>query len=128
MVLLTLAEKIEIIELARNRTYPEAAEVFNNRYPNRARPLHQVTIARLFKKLREGGDLSRKKRTKSNQSIVASATFKDEVARRFNNNPHLSTRNVAVQEQFERNEISPIQKVEASKVAAWGSTTSQGIL
>lgn len=62
MVLLTLVEKIEIVNLARNRTYQEAAEIFNHHHPNRARPLHKVTVARLFKKFRESGDLNRKNR------------------------------------------------------------------
>lgn len=97
MVILTLAEKIEIMNLARNRTYQAAAEFFNNRHPNRARPLHEITVARLFKKLREQGDLNRKKRTKSNQAIVATTAFKNEVAQRFQHNPHLSTRNAARQ-------------------------------
>lgn len=97
MVLLTIAEKIEIINLARNRTYQETADFFNVRHPNRARPLHKVTVARLFKKLREQGDLNRKKRTKSNQAIVAATAFRNEVAQRFQLNAHLSTRNAARQ-------------------------------
>lgn len=97
MVLLTLVEKIEIVNLARNRTYQEAAEIFNHHHPNRARPLHKVTVARLFKKFRESGDLNRKKRTKSIYTINATNAFKNEVAQRFNNNPHSTTRNVARQ-------------------------------
>lgn len=61
MVLLTLAEKIEITELARNRTLQEAANIFNDRHPNCEKSLHKITVARLFRKLREQGDLNRKK-------------------------------------------------------------------
>lgn len=96
-MVLTLANKIEIIDLARNRTQQEAADSFNARHPDRAKPLHRITVGRLFHKLRTQGDLNRKKRTKPMRTIVREMNFKDQVHERFTQNPHLSTRKAALQ-------------------------------
>lgn len=107
---LTLAEKIEIIGLAKNRTQQEAADIFNRNHPNRTHPLHRVTVARLFKKLRTHGDLNRKKRTKSHQANILEMALKDEVLECFQENPHLSTRKAARRLGYSNGKICKILK------------------
>lgn len=94
-MVLTIAEKSEIISIARNASYRRTAEIFNRRHPNRERPLSFVTVSKIFVQLRTRGNLNRKRRTKSAISTAHNALLKEEVVQTFRDDPHLSTRRAA---------------------------------
>lgn len=96
-MVLSISEKLEIIELARRNSYRRTAIIFNQLHPDRNAPLHFTTIAKLFQNLRSRGSLERKKRTVSPRMAVEINNFREEVLVRINENPHLSTRRVAAQ-------------------------------
>lgn len=96
-MVLSIPEKLEIIELARRNSYRQTAIIFNQLHPDRYAPLHFTTIAKLFQNLRSRGSLERKKRTVSPRMAVEINNFREEVLVRINENPHLSTRRVAAQ-------------------------------
>lgn len=91
-MVLTIDEKLEIIEISRKLSYSKTAERFNNLHPNRPVPINKHTVVRIFKHLRERGELQRKKRSLSHRYAVERATLRQEVLQLFNNNPHMSTR------------------------------------
>lgn len=91
-MVLTLAEKIEIIDLGRHNSYRQIAQIFNQLHPDRPRPLHIRTVSTIFRKFRERGTLERKKRTISAASLAAKTRFQVEILDLFNNDPHMSTR------------------------------------
>lgn len=92
---LTVAEKAEIIHLARNLSYRRTAEAFNLLHPNRQRPLNFRTVCTIFKQLRIRGTLERKKRTLSAQTIQAKEEFTRAVWQCFTNDHHMTTRRAA---------------------------------
>lgn len=96
---LSIAEKYEIVELARKNTYRLTAEIFNERHPNRPARLHQRSVAAIFEKLRKYGTLARKKRTISPQTAEAREAFKAQVVAAYENDQHASTRMVGRQLQ-----------------------------
>lgn len=90
--MLTVQEKIEILEISRNRTNAETARVFNIRHPNRPKPLHVRTISKIKNHFHVYGTVHRKKRTTSLESQNNYNRIKAEVADFFEEHPHESTR------------------------------------
>lgn len=89
---LTVAEKINIINLGRNNSYKRVAEIFNQQNPNRRAQLHKRTVQRIFTQFRERGTLDRKKRTISAANNDKKTQFLGHVRDLFNEDPHMSTR------------------------------------
>lgn len=98
-MLLTLAEKSEIVDLARSNSYQITAHKFNQRHPDRPAPLHPRTVAGLFSKLRKYGTLERKKRTSSAQKLAEKAALKAQVEMLVQQDNHISIRKSALQLQ-----------------------------
>lgn len=92
---LTVEEKAEIVSLARNRSYRQTAEAFNQMHPNRQRPLNFRTVYTIFRQLKDRGTLQRKKRTSSMRTIAEKQRFKRAVWQCFTDNQHMTTRRAA---------------------------------
>lgn len=92
--MLTVQEKIEIMEISRNRSGRETALEFNLRHPNRPIPLNFRTVYKIQKHFQTHGTVQRKKRTSSvlNQNIAFD--LKREIVEHFDEHPHDSTRQV----------------------------------
>lgn len=97
IMVLTSAEKAEIIQLARTNSYRQTANRFNDLHPNRGAPLHFTTVARLFENIRKRGSIERKKRTISPRVSAENHRLREDIVERFTESPHLSTRRAAAQ-------------------------------
>lgn len=104
-MLLSLAEKSEIVNLARSNTYNSTANIFNQRHPDRPAPVHPTTVARLFSKLKKYGTLERKKRTLSAQKVEEISALKVRVQALVQQNKHISIRKAAFQMQLSNTTI-----------------------
>lgn len=91
---LTIAEKVEIINLARRFSYQQAANEFNRLHQNRP-PIYKQTVERIFKCVRMRGSLQRKKRSVTIQHAEEQENLKENVIQLFTGHPHLSTRRAA---------------------------------
>lgn len=93
--MLTVAEKIEILEISATRSVRDTAKLFNNRYPLRLFPLSYRTVGKIREDFSERGDLHRKKRTTSAETEIVAANLRAEVCDHFRENPHESIRRSA---------------------------------
>lgn len=91
MVQLTLAEKIEILRLARNRSTRATATEFNRIHPNRERPLAHCTVARILAQVERTGSVDPQKKIYPH-SFSNSRENIEQVKRYFVDHPHASTR------------------------------------
>lgn len=90
--MLTVLEKIEILEISRNRTNPDTAREFNQRHPNRPIPLNVRTVSKIRNKFQVEGTVHRKKRTPSFESQDTAIQRVAMVNEFFEEHPHESTR------------------------------------
>lgn len=88
----TVEEKTEMVDLVRSHNYRRAAEIFNNRHPDRGTPITRRTVSFVYNSLLTRGTLERKKRASSDETILRKLQLQEEVIERFVENPHLSTR------------------------------------
>lgn len=93
--MLTVQEKVEIMEISRNQNNRETAREFNRRHPNRPIALHPRTISKIQNLFRLTGSVHRKKRTASLQTQNNYICRKAEIIEYFEENPHASTREAA---------------------------------
>lgn len=84
MNLLTLREKIEIFEISGKNSIHQTTIIFNQRYPDRIRPLDPRTVSRLKQKFHSSGSLERKERAEK----IAMQEYLEE-------NPHASLEKMA---------------------------------
>lgn len=98
-IMLTLAEKAEIVDLARSYSFQSTVDIFNQRHADRPAPLHPRTVASLFSKLKKFGTLERKKRAPSAQKIAEKAALKAQIETLVQQNKHISIRKAAIQLQ-----------------------------
>lgn len=92
LTILSLREKIEIFQLAQNRTCRETANAFNLLHPERPFPLHPRTVSRLKEKFQATGSLKRKKHI--HRPLVDSMEFREELFNYYTAHPKKSTREV----------------------------------
>lgn len=109
MVLLSTAEKIEIVELFRNFSAEETSRIFNNNHPDRQPPLHPQTVNKIWRKFLSRGSVERKKSNR-NAPITNNPEFTERIIGLFEENPHLSIRGAARESRISRSSVHKILK------------------
>lgn len=113
--LLTIQEKIEIIELRRNATASETARIFNQQHPERVHPLNRATVSKLEQKFNNTGTLHNNF-TGGRRTVLDSEERVKNVLDLFRGNEHTTIRGAAattghstvtVQKILKRNKFHP---------------------
>lgn len=89
---LTVEERVEVLQLLNANSSRMTAQLFNQRHPNRIRPLSHATVARIYQKFIETGSVEDKARAgrPRNQNIEAAVLEFVQV------NPRASVRRMAL--------------------------------
>lgn len=107
MFKLTIPERTEIVGLYTGNTARNAAEIFNNRYPNRLRPLAHGTVSNIWRKFNATGSVHDQPRS-GRPSKVRNQNIVNVVLNMVNANPRTSTRALANATHHSRNTIMAI--------------------
>lgn len=108
MLKLTIAERAEIVGLrADGNSVRHAAEIFNNRHPNRPRPLAHGSVSNLWRKFNETGSVHDQPRT-GRPSKIRNQNIVDGVLNMVAEIPRTSTRALANATNLSRNTIMGI--------------------
>ena len=84
---LSIQDRVEIVLLSAREGWSQAevAVEFNRRHPDRALPLHQTTVGRLFKKFKETGSVA--DRPKPGRPTVVTEEMKDIILAKVSTDP-----------------------------------------
>jgi transposase len=100
---LTINERTEVLGLyVGGNTLRDVADIFNQRHPNRPRPLTFPTVSKIYRKFRETGSVHNRHRT-GRPSKVNNQVIVNNVLNQVNVNPNISTRALAVATNISRN-------------------------
>lgn len=94
--LLSIREKLEILEIKRTRSASETARVFNQRHPERLLPLNRATVSKLSRKLDSTGTLYNNF-VRGRTSILDNEVAVNNILNLFRENVHTSIRGAVEQ-------------------------------